>query len=343
LKEEISMKDYDVFHAGDVVLQNGSVLTEATVAYATYGKLNKARDNVIVYPTFFCGNHADNEWLIGEDRALDPRRYFIVVPNLVGNGFSASPSNSVASPGPRFPFVSIYDNVTLQHRLLTEKFEARRVALAVGWSMGAQQAFQWGALYPDYVERIAPFCGSARTSRHNFVFLEGVKAALRADQTFEGGAYRRSPIEGLKAVGRVYAGWGFSQAFYRSECDLKELGFPNLESFIVGFWEALFTRMDANDLLSMLATWQAADISANATYAGDFARALRGVKARAVVMPCTTDLYFPPEDSAIEVGLMPNAELKVIPSIWGHSAGALGLNKTDAAFIDRAITGLLAE
>ena len=98
------MKDYEIFQAGDVVLQNGSVLAGATLAYATYGKLNETRDNVIVYPTFFCGNHADNEWLIGEDLALDPRRYFIVVPNLFGNGFSTSPSNSVASPGPRFPF-----------------------------------------------------------------------------------------------------------------------------------------------------------------------------------------------------------------------------------------------
>jgi len=336
------MKNYDEFHAGDVVLQSGAVLGSATLAYATYGKLNDARDNVIVYPTFFCGRHADNEWLIGEDRALDPSRYFIVVPNLLGNGISSSPSNSLASGGAKFPFVSLYDNVRLQHRLLTERFEARRVALAVGWSMGAQQAFHWGALYPDYVERIAPFCGSARTSRHNFVFLEGVKAALKADQAFEQGAYRRPPTEGLKAVGRVYAGWGFSQAFYRSECDIKDLGFSSLEDFIVNFWESLFTRIDANDLLSMLATWQAADISSNTIYHGDLAKALGSIEARALVMPCDTDLYFPPEDSAIEVGLMPNAELKVIPSIWGHSAGALGLNKADVAFIDQAIKGLLA-
>ena len=336
------MKDYDEFYAGDVVLQNGAVLGSATLAYATYGKLNDARDNVIVYPTFFCGRHTDNEWLIGEDRALDPSRYFIVVPNLLGNGISSSPSNTLASGGAKFPFVSLYDNVRLQYRLLTERFEARRVALAVGWSMGAQQVFHWGALYPDYVERIAPFCGSARTSRHNFVFLEGVKAALKADQAFEQGAYRRPPTEGLKAVGRVYAGWGFSQAFYRSECDIKDLGFLSLEDFIVNFWEALFTRIDANDLLSMLASWQAADISSNTIYHGDLAKALGSIKARALVMPCDTDLYFPPEDSAIEVGLMPNAELKPIPSIWGHSAGALGLNKADVAFIDQAIKGLLS-
>ena len=330
-----------IFAGGDVALQDGTVLKDARLAYTTYGELNAARDNAIVYPTFFCGTHAENEWLIGEGRALDPRKYYIVVPNMLGNGLSSSPSNRPDYKGGTFPAVSIYDNVQLQFRLLTEHLNIRRVTLAVGWSVGAQQAFHWGALFPDFVERIAPFCGSARTSRHNFVFLEGVKAALMADQSFKAGAYLDPPLQGLRTVARVYAGWGFSQGFYRAECDLNDLGFPSLEAFIVGFWEAFFTEVDANNLLAMLATWQAADISNNSLYDGDFCLALRSIKARALVMPCRTDLYFPPEDSEIEVGLMANAELKVIPSIWGHSAGALGLNKTDAAFIDEAIKDLL--
>lgn len=332
---------YDVFEAGDIRLQGGVTLPNVRLAYKTYGSLNAARDNVIVYPTFFCGTHAENEWLIGDGRALDPRRYFIVVPNMLGNGVSTSPSNSPDLPRARFPLVSIHDNVSLQFRLLSERFDVQRIALAVGWSMGAQQAFHWGAMYPDLVERIAPFCGSARTSRHNIVFLEGVKAALMADQAFNGGAYRAPPLSGLRAVGRVYAGWGFSQAFYRQELDRDALRFSSLEDFLVGFWESLFAGVDANDLLAMLATWQAADISRNDRYDGDFPQALRAIKARAVVMPCRTDLYFPPEDSEIEVGLMPNAELKVIPSVWGHSAGALGMNGPDVEFIDGALRSLL--
>ena len=101
---------------------------------------------------------------------------------MMGNGLSSSPSNT---PMPydraRFPWVSLYDDVSSQHRLVTELFGIERIALVVGWSMGAQQTYQWGALCPDMVERIAPICGSARTSRHNFAFLEGVKAALTAD------------------------------------------------------------------------------------------------------------------------------------------------------------------
>jgi homoserine O-acetyltransferase/O-succinyltransferase len=212
------MPDHEIFEAGDVVLQSGLTLRGAQLAYKTYGTLNARKDNAIVYPTWYSAQHTENEWLIGEDMALDPNRYFIVVPNMFGNGLSTSPSNA-APPynAARFPHVTVCDNVRQQHRLMTEVFGVEKIALAVGWSMGAQQTFQWGALYPDMVERIAPFCGSARTSRHNFVFLEGVKAALTADDAWQGGWYEKPPAKGLRAMGRVYAGWGFSQAFYRLE------------------------------------------------------------------------------------------------------------------------------
>src|SRR4051812_9368038 len=187
--------------------------------------------------------------------------------------------------------------------LVTEKFGIEKIALVVGWSMGAQQSYQWGALYPDMVARIAPFCGSARTARHNFVFLEGVKAALTADDAWRGGWYDTPPTKGLRAMGRVYAGWGFSQAFYREKIDLQ-MGFASLEDFLIGFWEGLFLNRDANNLLAMLWTWQHGDISANELYKGDFERALGSIRSRAIVMPGQTDLYFPPEDNVYEVSRM---------------------------------------
>jgi homoserine O-acetyltransferase len=193
------------------------------------------------------------------------------------------------------------------------------------------------------VERILPFCGSAKCSRHNFVFLEGVKAALTGDVAFADGWYTSKPNKGLRAMARVYAGWGFSQAFYRAELDLKTMGYASLEDFLVGFWEGLFLPRDANNLLSMLWTWQNGDISNNKLYGGDYPKALGAIKARAYVMPGLHDLYFPPEDSENEVAHMPNAKLIVIPSIWGHFAGGPGLNPVDVKFIDDHLKALLAE
>ncbi|WP_046470361.1 alpha/beta fold hydrolase [Allosalinactinospora lopnorensis] len=332
--------DYEVFAAGDVVLQHGATLRDARLAYKTYGTLNADKSNAIVYPTWYSGWHWDNEWLIGEGMALDPADYFIIVPNMLGNGLSTSPSNT---PPPydrsRFPKVTFYDNVALQHRLVTEHFGIERLPLVTGWSMGAGQSYQWAVAYPEMVERIAPFCGSSVTSVHNQVFLEGVKAAITADAAWNNGWYTEQPTTGLRAAARVYAGWGFSQAFYWNH-EYTKLGFSSLEDFLVGFWEGFFLQRDANNLLTMLWTWQNGDVGQTPGFDGDTVRALNSIKARTLSIPGEKDLYFPPEDEEWAAGHIPNAEVRVIPSTWGHFAGH-GSNPKDVRFVDDAIKELL--
>ncbi len=336
------MTDHDVFDLGDVTLQSGETLRAAKLAYKTYGRLNAQGDNVVVMPTFYTGTHGRNEGFFGAGRAIDPARHFIVSINLFGNGISSSPSNTPApQDGPRFPKVTFFDNVACQHRLLTERLGVRKIALVTGWSMAGCQSYQWGAQYPEMVKAILPFCGSAKTSPHNFVFLEGVKAALQADAAWNGGDYTAPPEVGLKAFGRVYAGWAYSQTFYR-EGLFKRLGFETVEDFLRD-WEQDHLGWDANDLLAKLWTWQKGDISANALYDGDFAAALGAIKARTIVIPCTQDLYFPPEDNRLEVAQMPRAELRAYDSPWGHCAASPGNDPGFTAHLDRAIGELLAD
>ena len=335
------MGDYDVFELGDCTLQSGDMLPAARLAYKTHGTLNRERSNAIVFPTHYIGTHVDNEWLIGSGKALDPQHHFIIVPDMLANGVSSSPSNT---PPPhdraRFPPITIYDNVALQHRLLTEQFGITHIEMVVGFSMGAQQAYQWAVSYPQMVERIVPVCGSARTSPHNWVFLEGVTAALKADATWRDGWYDAPPRTGLRALGRVWAGWGHSQAFYRQHV-YRDQGYTSLEDYIVRNWEESFLSHDANDLLAMAWTWQRADISATPGFDGNFEQALGAIRARTLVMPCETDLYFPPEDNAYEVQHIPGAQLRLIPTIWGHVAGG-GANPADAVFIDSNVKEWLA-
>ncbi|HEX4337089.1 MAG TPA: alpha/beta fold hydrolase [Polyangiaceae bacterium] len=327
------------FHAGDVELLSGETLHDAQLAVATFGELNGARDNVVLFPTYYTGTHRENARLVGEGRALDPTRYFIVVPNLFGNGVSSSPSNHPTQGGPDFPCVAEYDNVVCQKRMLAELFGVERVRVAFGWSMGAQQALHFAALYPDCLDALLAVCGSAKTSPHNRVFLEGVKAALLADPDFAGGRYTRPPARGLTAFGRVYAGWAYSQRFFR-EGLYRRLGYPSVEA-LLDDWGADHRARDANDLLAMLDTWQRADVSDNPLYGGDLRRALGSVKARSIVMPASTDLYFPPEDSALEVALMPDAELRILETDYGHVGGGPGRVPEATAFIETALRELL--
>jgi len=339
-----NMAGVSLFSLGNVQLQCGKTLPDASLAYKTYGTLNAAKDNVIVYPSWYSGFIADNEWLIGEGKALDPAKYFIIVPCALGNGQSSAPSNTPEPfNGPRFPNISLYDNITLQHRLVTS-FGIEKIKLVTGWSMGAQQTFQWGSLYPDMVERIAPFCGSAKTSPHNFVFLEGVKAGIITDVAWKEGWYDEQPKRGLRSVGRIYAGWGLTQPFYKQEL-WRGMGFASLEDFLVGFWERFFLLRDANNMLAMLWSWQNADISANHLYNGDIKKALGAIKAKSVVLSPTTDLYFPIEDNAWEVEQMTGAAAVKhveIPGAFGHFAGG-GLCDADTAVIDKELKELLAQ
>ena len=337
------MSEPATFRLGDLKLQRGMMLRDARIVYTTYGRLNADKSNVIVYPTSYSAQHTDTEWLIAPDGILDPTRWFIVIPNMFGNGLSSSPSNTgMPYDRGRYPGVTAWDNVMAQRRLLAEVFGIERVALVYGWSMGGQQAYHWGALFPDMVERVAVVCGSAKTAPHNVVFLEGVKAALTADPAWRDGWFWEHPLRGLRAMGRVYAGWALSQAFYREEV-WRGLGYPSLEDFLVASWEGNFRRRDANDLLAQLWTWQHADISDNELYAGDLPRALAAIRARTLIMPGATDLYFTVADNERELVHLRNAELRPVPSIWGHRAGNPVQSPTDAAFLRDAVRALLAE
>lgn len=322
----------EIYEIENFALESSGRLRPAKLAYETYGELNADKSNAVLYPTWFGGQHQDNEWLIGEGRALDPDHHFIIVPNMFGNGLSSSPSNT-AEPydRARFPRTTVRDNVNAQHRLVTEHLGVERLQLVLGWSMAASQTYQWAVSHPEMVARALPFCGSSTTSPHNVVFLEGLRAALTADQQWNGGWYDSPPKAGLRAFARVYAGWGFSQAFYWNET-YRELGYDSLEDFIVGFWEGSFLGKDANDLLAMLWTWQHADAGGP--------DALSRITARTVAMPAEKDLYFPPEDEHWASRHIPNGEVRVIPGTWGHLAG-IGINPTDVEFIDKAVRELL--
>ncbi|KAI7161954.1 homoserine O-acetyltransferase [Hortaea werneckii] len=273
---------YQTYPLGDFALKTGSQIPQAHIAFKTLGDPSNP---AIIYPTWYSGLIADNEWLIGETKTLSPTRYFIIIPALFGNGESASPSNR---PDLRpFPNVLFYDNVRAQHELVTKHLGVGHVRAVLGWSMGAGQTYQWATQYPDFMDLIVPFCGSARTSLHNRVFLEGVKSAVLAGK----------------------------QAVSAGLC------------------------RDPENMLVMLHTWQAGDCSDQEPYQGDFAAAMKGIKAKALVLPCKTDLYFPPEDSEIEVKHMRDGigELKVFPSIWGHWAGGPGQSAEDVKWLDERL------
>ncbi|SMR59001.1 unnamed protein product [Zymoseptoria tritici ST99CH_1E4] len=346
--------DYETYSLGDFTLKNGGSIPDAHIAYKTFGDASLP---AVIYPTWYSGVIENNEWLIGSDKTLNPSKYFIIIVALFGNGQSSSPSNKPdVRPWPRVLF---FDNVRAQHELVTKKLSVKHARAVLGWSMGAGQTFQWATQYPDFMDLIVPFCGAAKTALHNQSMLEGVKVAVLGGKGAasagvckgEAGekeyrAWRTEEREvSLKALGRVYSGWGFSQAFYREKLYESVLGFKDIEDFMVNFWEAWALSKDPDNMVAMLYTWQAGDCSAQEPYNGDFSAAMRGIKAKALVLPCQTDLYFPPEDSEIEVANMRPGigRCEAFPSIWGHWAGGPGDSKEDVKWLDDKLREIFAQ
>lgn len=330
------IKEKRFMNLGALPLQNGKVLQDAQLCYQVLGQANAARDNIVLIPSYYGGTHWGSLPLLGAGSPLASGEYCVVLTNLFGAGWSSSPSNAKAGQaGADFPRISLADNVEAQHRLLDALFGDWQLALVCGWSMGGMQAFSWAMRYPQRVERILPICATAQCWPHNRVFLEGVKAALCADSHWQQGRYQQPPQAGLRAFGRVYAGWAYSQAFFRNSL-YRELGFDSIEQ-LLAYWEEDHLEQDANDLLCTLHTWQDA-----APPTGEsLSSALGRIRARTLSMPGSSDLYFTVEDARHEASLITGAHVQVLQSDWGHCAGGPGRDARAMAQIFTGMQGLL--
>lgn len=326
------------FSLGDFRLESGVVLPNARVAYATWGTLNAARDNAILIPSWYGSDHHGYDFLIGAGRALDPAKHFIVATEMFANGFSSSPSNTPAPfDGPAFPAIAIRDNVEAARRLLTSELGVTHLGAVIGFSMGAQQAFQWAVSHPDFVSAIVGYCGTAKTYPHGIVRLEGAISALTADAAFADGRYGSPPKKGLAAWSRHWAGWVWSQEWWR-----RELFKPQWATVdeVLAARTARDEGRDANNLISQARTWQRHNVGDTPGFGGDHERALRSIKARVLYMPGETDLYFPVGDAKYESQFIKGVSFTPIPSLWGHSAGSGG-NAADNTFVNDQVKAFL--
>lgn len=322
------------FALGDLPVERGGVIDQARLTWKTHGTLNADRSNVVLYPCSYTASHDDLAWLIGPDGILDPSRWFIVIPDMFSNGLSSSASDTADYP----PLVTIGDNVDAQRRLLAEQFGIDRLAAVYGFSMGAVQAYHWAARYPEMVERAFVVCGSARTADHNKVFLSGLLRILEAAPEYLGeGRFTADPVLAKTAFAHVYAAWGLSQDFYRAGLYRTALGAPDLESFIRTDWVDSFALSDAANLYAQALTWYHADIAADPRYGGDLVTALEAIRARVLLLPGRTDLYFRVADNAAELPHLETGELRPIPSIWGHRAGSPAGIVEDEEFLRTAV------
>jgi homoserine O-acetyltransferase len=323
--------------------ESGVTLQQARIVYGTYGHLNAAKDNAILLPSHYMADYHGYEWLIGPDLALDPTKLFLVTTELFGSGHSSSPSNTPEPlHGPRFPLTTIRDNVEAVHRLLTDELKITHLRAVIGFSMGAEQAFQWAVSYPTFADRIVATSGTAKCYPHGVVRLESEINAIATDPTFKNGDYTTPPTKGIEAFALVWTAWLYSQEWWRDE--LWRVGAKPGTTFeqVVNEYKTNFIPGgDANNLILQMRTWERHDVGTTPGFNGDIERALRSIKVPILYMPSETDLYFPLTDARYESAFIPGVSLKPIPSLWGHTAGAAP-NPVDAKFLNDNIAAFVS-
>lgn len=323
-------------------LEGGETLRNCEIAYTTFGELNEAKDNAILFPHMYSGTSKDMEMYVGEDLAIDPREYFIIMPNQLGGGLSTSPNNTRGPMGQGdFPAVQIGDDVRAQHKLVTEEFGIDELQLVVGWSMGAQQTYEWAVRYPDMVNRAAPIGGTARNPVLSGVLVDALIMCLETDPNFQAGHYD-DPSDvrrGLRHLARTWALMGTSAELWR-DGEWAAAGFSSVQDFLLNLWDDWFMPMDPNVLHRTANKWKHADVSRNTD--GDIEVALGQIEAKVYVMPFEKDNVFTVTDCRREEEMIPDSEFRPIPTPWGHF-GMFGFDPADFELINDQLAELLAE
>jgi homoserine O-acetyltransferase len=328
--------------------ESGVVLPEARVVYGTYGRLNADKSNAILLPSHYMAELHGYGFLIKDPKnpahALDPNKLFLITSEEFGNGRSSSPSNTPEPfHGPRFPVMTIRDNVNAVHQLLTEQLGITHLKAVIGFSMGAQQALQWAVSYPTYMDKIVATSGTAKTYGHGIVRNEGQILAITNDPAWQNGDYKTQPVAGIQTFNLMWTGWLFSQEWWRKEL-WRENAKPGttLQQYIDQMKTQFIPNADANDLILQLRTWESNDVGKTPGFNGDEKKALGSIRARVLYMPSATDLYFPLEDAQYESQFIPKVTLMPIPSLWGHPAGS-GACPADEKFLNEHIAAFLSQ
>ena len=332
-------------------LDAGVELAPFQIAYQTYGKLDANKANAILIchaltgDQYVFGEHPATgkpgwwETMVGPGKPIDTNRFFVICPNVLGGCMGttgpASRNSTTGEPyGLSLPVLTVRDMVRAQAMLL-DHLGVESLFCVTGGSMGAMQALQWVASYPQRVFGALPLAGAARHSAQNIAFHEVGRQAVMADPDWRSGRYLiegTSPRRGL-AVARMAAHITYlsDAALHRKfgrrlqDREMPTFGFDadfQVESYLRHQGSIFVERFDANSYLYITRAMDYFDLATD--YGGVLANAFRGAKTRICVVSFTSDWLFPTADARAVVHALNAASVPVsfaeIETDKGHDA-----------------------
>lgn len=330
-------------------LESGKVLENITVAYETYGELNKEKSNAILICHALTGDAHAAGWhegdrkpgwweiIIGPGKVLNTKKYFIICSNVLG-GCKGTTGPSSINPetgheyGIDFPVITIKDMVDVQKELV-DSFGINQLYAIIGGSMGGMQVLQWIVSYPDMMKKAVPLATTARSSPQQIAFNEVGRQSIFSDPNWNHGNYYgtgKIPKNGL-SVARMIAHITYLSdesmyiKFGRDLQDKDEISYDfstdfQVESYLHHQGESFVKRFDANSYLYITKAVDLFDLAINNSIIDGF----KNIKAKVEVISVDSDWLYPTEQSTEIVAALNANDVEVsfseIKSNYGHDA-----------------------
>jgi len=293
---------------GDFKLESGGVIKDCRIGYRTYGHLNAAKTNGILFPTWFHGTSKEIELYATPWKAIDTTKYFLILADSFGDGVSSSPSNSVKQHGADFPAFTIKDMVESEYQFLTKSLAVNHLHAVMGISMGGFQTFQWAVSYPAFMDHLIPIVGSPQMNSFDLLNANIGCKIIEADTGFHHGRYKVNPVI---AAGTMLLEINFTTPAYR----VKTMSRDGVAGY-VRTSEAGQSK-DWNDQYYQLKACMGQDISKQ--YNGSLKEAASHIQAKMLIIASQQDRTVSP-GPAIEFSKLLPARLLVLDTELGHLA-----------------------
>src|SRR5512137_1072488 len=359
-------------HPSPLILESGDSLPPLTIAYETYGKLNREKNNAILIchalsgdahvAGFHEGEDKPGWWdtVVGPGKAFDTDRYFVICSNIIG-GCKGSTGPSSENPatgkpyGAAFPVITIRDMVNAQ-KLLIDHLGISRLYAVAGGSMGGMQVLQWTVSYPDFVKKAVVIATSAYSTPQHIAFNEVGRQAIVSDPEWNSGNYYdrapNGPVRGLslaRMVGHItyLSNESMHEKFGRALQGKDRIGFDfstdfKIESYLHHQGDTFTKRFDANSYLYITKAIDYFDLTKD----GSLTNGLAGVRAAFLIISVSSDWLYPSEQSQEIVSALTANETEVhyseIRSNYGHDAFLLEsgqINYLISQFLSRTTVG----
>lgn len=332
----------------ELKLKSGEKLGPITLAYETYGELNKDKSNaILIFHTLSMDAHAagyqqDDKkpgwWdpMIGPGKAFDTNKYFMICANVLG-GCRGSTGPSSINPktgkpyGLSFPFITIEDMVIAQ-KYLIDSLGIKKLFSAAGGSMGGLQALIWALLYPGQLQSAILIATNTRHSAQQIALHEVARQAIMSDPDWQKGDYygKSIPAKGLavaRMIGHItyMSEKSMEEKFGRKLIGKERLGYDfshdfEVENYLKYRSDNFVQRFDANSYLYISKALDYFDLAENSELTKVFAKVL----AKFLIISFTSDWLYPSYQSKEMVRAMKANDLDVsfieINSSYGHDA-----------------------